>query len=399
VASRRALQALKVLANLDLKHLLRILAQPPPLPRRKSGRLRAMPFVIPTTHVRTTYELWVPTNYDPKEKLPLWIGIHGTGGNGAQVLAALRGMLGPQSKVLLAAATEAPDLHGRGWGYSHRERMLQVGLIDEIAKSYPVDRERVVVMGWSRGGHGTFDIGNRFPDRFAAFGPIIGSVPVRDRSLLGNFRGARVMVVNGARDQPALVRGVKVATARLAELGVEVTAILDPARGHVGFYDHLPELFKILGGARRGLLPRKLDFATWDKRYVRNRYIKILGLSSKVYHPGRPIKAKGASHMSEQAKRNLVGRYIREHTARVQVEVAQNHFKLHTHLVTRLALYLPLQLIDFQKPLQITLNGRLRKRAWHLKPPAPWKLLKLMREFGGADPGFRFAGKLVFNIH
>jgi len=49
-----------------------------------------------------------------------------------------------------------------------------LGLLDEIIKNYNVDENRVYLTGLSMGGYGTWSLGLKYPDRFAAIAPICG---------------------------------------------------------------------------------------------------------------------------------------------------------------------------------------------------------------------------------
>ncbi|CAN7638663.1 prolyl oligopeptidase family serine peptidase [Rhizobium sp. LjRoot98] len=46
--------------------------------------------------------------------------------------------------------------------------------LDEVMSKYRVDRTRVYVVGFSRGGFGTWAMAEQFPEKFAAFVPIAG---------------------------------------------------------------------------------------------------------------------------------------------------------------------------------------------------------------------------------
>ncbi len=46
--------------------------------------------------------------------------------------------------------------------------------LDEVISKYRVDRTRVYVVGFSRGGFGTWAMAEQFPEKFAAFVPIAG---------------------------------------------------------------------------------------------------------------------------------------------------------------------------------------------------------------------------------
>jgi len=51
---------------------------------------------------------------------------------------------------------------------------LVLDLIDDMQKRYPIDTNRIYVVGLSMGGFGTWDIISRYPEKFAAAVPICG---------------------------------------------------------------------------------------------------------------------------------------------------------------------------------------------------------------------------------
>lgn len=51
---------------------------------------------------------------------------------------------------------------------------LVLALLDEIEAKYPVDTHRVYLTGLSMGGFGTWSLGMKHPERFAAIAPICG---------------------------------------------------------------------------------------------------------------------------------------------------------------------------------------------------------------------------------
>lgn len=114
------------------------------------------------------YALRLPAGYSRDKKYPLVIQLHGT--NFHEVLSGSRlnyhGMLGPQwvepdIPVIYANAFGGPTTFYQGIG---EVDILRV--IDEIKARFPVDPDRVYLMGHSMGGAGSFTVGLHFPDRF-----------------------------------------------------------------------------------------------------------------------------------------------------------------------------------------------------------------------------------------
>ena len=123
-------------------------------------------------------------------KHPLLLFLHGAGERGADNRAQLE----HGKEMMQTAAREygaivlAPQCpQGRKWAevdwskLTHkmpekpsRPMRLTLELIAKMQKQYPIDPDRLYVMGLSMGGYGTWDIIQRKPDLFAAAVPICG---------------------------------------------------------------------------------------------------------------------------------------------------------------------------------------------------------------------------------
>jgi predicted peptidase len=53
-------------------------------------------------------------------------------------------------------------------------------MVDQALENYPVDANRLYVAGFSMGGGGTWNLLNRYPDKFAAAVPVNGILPDSD---------------------------------------------------------------------------------------------------------------------------------------------------------------------------------------------------------------------------
>ena len=76
----------------------------------------------------------------------------------------------------LGAVLVAPDCPGRGWANPQSEAEVMV-LLDHILENYAIDRDRIVVTGFSMGGAGTWYMAARHPEIFSAAIVVAGSPP------------------------------------------------------------------------------------------------------------------------------------------------------------------------------------------------------------------------------
>jgi len=153
------------------------------------------------------YALHVPRGYDAERAWPLILFLHGKGECGRDGSRQLSVGLGPE----LVARPERwpflvlfPQKPGAEEEWEQHEAAL-LAMLDTVADRYNVDPNRVLLTGLSQGGHGTWVLGARHSQRWAALVPICGyaAAPPRPRAgdhLAPAFRGS------AAELAPALAR-------------------------------------------------------------------------------------------------------------------------------------------------------------------------------------------------
>jgi predicted peptidase len=126
------------------------------------------------------YRLYIPAEYDPQQRYPLILWLHGASGTGKDNAGQIAGdqlpgtrtwttpeqqaehpawVLVPQTETSWASRTEAgptPVL----------TMVLQV--LDAVSAEFPIDQRRIYVLGQSMGGGGVWSLVSLHPERFAA---------------------------------------------------------------------------------------------------------------------------------------------------------------------------------------------------------------------------------------
>jgi predicted peptidase len=148
-------------------------------------------------HVRLNYLLYLPPDYQTKEKVPLLVFLHGAGERGDDLALVKRH--GPpklieEGKTFPFIIVSPQCAKGQWWTSKQAEL---TALIDDIMSKYKVDPERVYLTGLSMGGFGTWTLAAYTPDRFAAIIPICGGgEPIAARVL----KNTPVWAFHGAKD-------------------------------------------------------------------------------------------------------------------------------------------------------------------------------------------------------
>jgi predicted peptidase len=157
-----------------------------------------------TVQVKLKYLLYLPTDYDSKESVPLMLFLHGVGERGDDVNMVKKA--GPPMLIeagqTFPCIVVSPQCPKDGWW----EPFTLSALLDEIVEKYKVDRDRIYVTGLSMGGFGTWALAAASPNRFAAIVPICGGGEPQSAKRMSHipawvFHGAKDHVVPPERSE------------------------------------------------------------------------------------------------------------------------------------------------------------------------------------------------------
>ena len=179
-----------------------------------------LPVLTRTLHARDPslpYAVWLPPGFTTERRWPLLLFLHGAGERGADGRRQTTVGIGPALQhhparfPAIVAMPQCPAV-----SHWSRETVPLLALLDELARSYPVDEARVYVTGISMGGNGAFVLAAADPCRFAAAVPICGWGD--PQGMAARLRELPVWVLHGALDEVipaehsrAMVRALKAA--------------------------------------------------------------------------------------------------------------------------------------------------------------------------------------------
>lgn len=138
------------------------------------------------------YRLFVPKNYNPAQKYPLVMFLHGAGERGTDGTVHLQANEGAviwaqdaeqAKRECFVLAPQCPP--NRSW--THRlltggkepftptpELKMAYAILQKVMAEYSIDKSRVYLTGLSMGGFGTWSLSMEHPETFAAIVPICG---------------------------------------------------------------------------------------------------------------------------------------------------------------------------------------------------------------------------------
>jgi poly(3-hydroxybutyrate) depolymerase len=125
----------------------------------------------------TTRNCWIflPKDYRPTRKYPTILFLHGLFEAGEEADKCLAAGLGPviaQHPDNWPFITIFPQSDGNWKGEAHER--IALAAMDYTQSHYSVDRDRVILAGLSYGALGTWEIGAKHSERFAALVPVSG---------------------------------------------------------------------------------------------------------------------------------------------------------------------------------------------------------------------------------
>jgi predicted peptidase len=196
------------------------------------------------------YQVYVPRAYDPGQRWPVILFLHGAGERGGDgVLQTVVGLgdavrRDPARFPALVVFPQAPG--DALWTGAPAEAAMAA--LEAVMVRYATDPDRVYLTGISMGGNGAWYLAYRHPDRFAAVAPICGwveshphfsrgqVVPGQDgepfQALAQRLAGVPIWIFHGDADTAVPVEQSRRAAAALEAAGADVRYTELPGVGH-----------------------------------------------------------------------------------------------------------------------------------------------------------------------
>jgi dienelactone hydrolase len=209
-------------------------AQPPLTASQR--RILECTYRLTEANADMPYTLFVPSSYRPGVPTPLVVDLHGLN-------------ITPLQQILFDGTTDFAERHGfivvapmghsvsSGWGYRAGSPIATAqlkpgsdvryaaGELSEIdamtvlkmmREKYTVDSGRIYLMGHSMGGAGTYYLGAKYKDIWAALAPIAGLGGIADAAAAEPFKSIPMLLVHGDKDSL-----IPVATSRRSVLALQ----------------------------------------------------------------------------------------------------------------------------------------------------------------------------------
>ncbi len=345
---------------------------------------------------RSTAHIVVPPEGPgPDGRYRVLVLLHGIGGDADQSLRHSEGLIPPHTLLVAPSAVPVPDelefedMRGTAaiamnvnrlfpsW-WSYRPSAFPLQALDHVLRRYPIDRDRVVLAGYSMGGFGAWNLGLRYHDRFAALAPLAGGISREEyllapdplsRALLDNAAMVPCFFVHGSRDEVVPVAFDRWTARDLKARGVEHTYVEVKGGRHI-----LTDFVDAQGSLKQRL-----------KDWVVER--------ARDPHPRRVVhRVVGDYHGSAYWLR------IEGHegnTARAVAQVVDpSRIEVETRGVRRLTVFLDPTLVDAAQPLTVVVDGEVIHEG-----PVAESLEALAGSYARtADPALTYARALTLDV-
>jgi len=331
--------------------------------RRRSGRID-----LPSRDRGNALDnvVEVPADYDPAHTWPVRVMLHG--GVGRDAPAA--GDEPPRSLTNRIPGVGEIVIHPRAWSGSEwwtPGQMANIArLLDRVKRDYNVDESRVHVTGISDGGTGVYFLAMRDATAWAACIPLNGhplvlanpDVGADGQLFPGNLVNCPLHVVNGGRDRLYPAASVTPFIDMFRRGSIPVDYQVYPEAGHdVSWWpQERPRYEAFVGAHKRVAHPERVSWETERvDRYNRFRWLVIDRLGGRATDMRLPDVNRYARSPGREAE--LFDRS--RSSGRIDAVRRGNGFDVQTRGVQQFTLLLSPDVIDFARPVRVSVNGRV----------------------------------------
>lgn len=177
------------------------------------------------------YLLYLPPQYNPQDKYPAILFLHGSGERGNDLsLVELHGLPkriedGDEFPFIIISPQCPVDVR---WT-DEVSRLSQ--LLDHVENTYAIDKTRFYLTGMSMGGQGAWALAVEHPTRFAAVAPICGR-QIPDLSKIYALKNTPMWVFHGAKDSRVPPENSELMVGKLKDCGGDVRLTIYPDADH-----------------------------------------------------------------------------------------------------------------------------------------------------------------------
>jgi poly(3-hydroxybutyrate) depolymerase len=310
--------------------------------------------------------LEVPPNYDPAKRWPMRVSLHG----GVSRQPPADGEAPPRPLTNRMPGGDELVLHPRGWLDAEWWKPVAVrnllNVIDRAKRDYNIDESRIYLTGISDGGSAVFFYGMREATLWSACLPLNGhplvvanpATEADGQLYAANMKNCPLYAVNGGRDQLYPAASVAPTMEMFKRAGVDVTFQVYPDGEHnVNWWPQERSRYEaFLAAHPRIAHPESISWETERiDRYDRFRWLVIERLGKR----GSDVPLEDVNTFVPRSGRETQLFDRAAPSGRVDVTRKGNAFEARTRGVQLFTLLLSPDVVDFSKPVRVSVNGRV----------------------------------------
>ena len=249
------------------------------------------------------YGLVIPEKLDLSQPVPLYVWLHGRGDKQTD----LHFIHERQTSVGQISPPNAIVVHPFGrhcLGFKSAGEIDVLEAVEHVQSQYKIDPDRIVLIGFSRGGAGAWHLGAHYADRWCAVSPGAGFAetaqynkltpdkfpPMYEQSLWGcydvpnyvrNLFNVPTVAYSGENDKQ--IQAAQIMEAAFAEHGQKLEHLIGPGVEHKYEPATLKQLLARLDQEvtrGRNRQPKKVSLQTRTLRYSRVHWVEAIGLGA-----------------------------------------------------------------------------------------------------------------------
>jgi predicted esterase len=184
------------------------------------------------------YVVYLPEDFDPAQKYPLVVYLHGSASTERDVVG-WQGL--PDGFIAVGPKGRGPS----NW-YSWDNAQTDIAeAVKAVAENFPIDKDKILLAGFSMGGYGVYRTFYENPDTYRAIAVFSGMPKIRfgapegkdlidfnDEKHLKLFQGVPVFVFHGKRDRNVPFADTDTFIAKLERAGAQVEFHTEEDTGH-----------------------------------------------------------------------------------------------------------------------------------------------------------------------
>jgi predicted esterase len=185
------------------------------------------------------YCVWIPGDFDPESSYPLLVFLHGSASDETNIMAFQ--FLLPDSLIALGPKGRGPS---NAFCADHAQEDIAEA-IEAVLESYPIDKNNIILSGFSMGGYGVLRTFYETPEKFKALVILSGHPDIGDaysgdesqpnfsrKEYLKPFKGVPIFIYHGEEDQNLPIEPTKDLVKKLKKAGARVVFHAEPGKGH-----------------------------------------------------------------------------------------------------------------------------------------------------------------------